>query len=295
MSVVTGRRFQSPILLIAAAVVLFSTGGLLIKKATLSAYEISFGRSLIAAVTVILVTGRAGFRLTRLTALAAIFYAATLLLFVMATKLTTAANAIFLQYTAPVYMLILEPLIFKEKFHRRDILVVGGCLAGMTLFFVGQLRPQDVAGNITALASGLAFALFSLTLRRSLAAGGHAVASVVYGNLLLAAVTAPIFFRGIENLTTTNVLILLALGVFQIGLAYLLFTAGMERGVRSLDAGIVGYIEPALNPVWVFLFIGERPSQYALIGGAMIIAAVMTHTILSAGNRRRAEPVVGPD
>lgn len=289
------RQSKTPILFVIAAVILFSTGGIFIKKASLSAYELSFGRSFIAAIVVALLTRRAGFRLNLLSALAAIFYAGMLLLFVMATKLTTAANAIFLQYTAPIYVLILEPFVFKEKFHPRDIFVVVCCIAGMALFFVGKLRPEDIAGNSAALASGVCFALFSLLLRRSRRAGGNRAASVIYGNLLLALVTAPAFIKGLDHLTLNDVLILLFLGVFQIGIAYILFTTGIERGVRSLDAGIVGYIEPVLNPLWVFLFIGETPSQFALLGGGIIIAAVILHTLWNASANSTVEPTVSPD
>src|SRR5438132_1579281 len=137
----------SPLLFVVAAAVLWSTGGLFIKWTSLSGVELSFGRSLLAAITVAIFTRHEGFGLNRVTALASVLYAALLLLFVLATKETTAANAIFLQYTAPVYLLILEPLIYKEKFRQRDLIVVTVCVIGMSLFFVGKLRPQDVTGN----------------------------------------------------------------------------------------------------------------------------------------------------
>ena len=133
-----------PLLFVVAAAVLWSTGGLFIKWTTVSGWELSFGRSLLAGVTVAIFTRHEGFGLNRVTAIASVLYAALLVLFVLATKETTAANAIFLQYTAPVYLLILEPLIYKEKFRPRDLVVVIACAAGMSLFFVGQLRPQDV-------------------------------------------------------------------------------------------------------------------------------------------------------
>src|SRR5438552_6429392 len=152
----------SPLLLVLGAAVLWSTGGLFIKATSLSAIELSFGRSLLAAITIAFVTRKEGFRLNRISAITSVLYAALLLLFVLATKLTTAANAIFLQYTAPVYVLILEPLFYKEKFRLRDLLTVAACIGGMSLFFVGKLRPQDVHGNLLALASGVCFALFFL-------------------------------------------------------------------------------------------------------------------------------------
>src|SRR5213595_3831653 len=152
----------SPLLLVVGAAILWSTGGLFIKATHLSAFELSFGRSLLAAITIAIFTRREGFGLNRISALTSILYAALLLLFVLATKLTTAANAIFLQYTAPVYVLILEPLFYKERFRRRDLFTVAACVGGMALFFVGQLKPDDLEGNLYALASGVCFALFFL-------------------------------------------------------------------------------------------------------------------------------------
>jgi len=269
-----------PILFVLAAALLWSTGGLFIKATPLDAFQLSFGRSLFAAVTVAVLTRREGFRVNGLTLVSSVLYAALLLLFVMANKLTTAANAIFLQYTAPVYVLVLEPLLFKERFRRADVFVVVACVAGMSLFFVGQLRPQDLEGNLTALASGACFALFLLSLRHPRASGVNRASSVIYGNLLLCLVTLPSFVPVAGALTTKDFAVVLYLGVVQIGLAYTLFTLGMARGVRSLDAGVVGYIEPMLNPVWVFLFLGERPSNWAVLGGAIIIAAVFVHTLM---------------
>jgi drug/metabolite transporter, DME family len=278
-----------PIIFVLAAALLWSTGGLFIKATPLDAYELSFGRSLLAALTVAFLTRREGFRANGVTVAASVLYAALLLLFVVANKLTTAANAIFLQYTAPVYVLLLEPLFYKEKFRRADILVVLACVAGMSLFFVGQLRPQDVSGNLTALASGLCFALFLLLLRHPRAGRVNRASSVIYGNLILCAVTAPAFAGAAGELTLRDALIVAYLGVFQIGLAYTLFTEGIARGVRALDAGVVGYVEPMLNPIWVFLFLGERPTRWAILGGAIIITAVLAHTVMLA-RRKIREP-----
>ena len=229
------------------AATIWSTGGLFIKATTLSGLQISFGRSLLAAITVALLTRREGFGLNRYTALASVLYAELLVLFVLATKQTTAANAIFLQYTAPVYVLVLEPLLYKEKFRRRDMITVAICVAGMSLFFVGKLRPQDVTGN-----------------------------------LLVVLITAPVGLAALLHISVADASRVAYLGIVQIGFAYLLFTLAMARGVRSLDAGIIGYVEPVLNPIWVFLFIGERPSRWALLGGAIIIAAVIIHMLTEA-------------
>ncbi len=277
----------SPLHFVLAAVIIWSTGGLFIKWASLSGLELSFGRSLLAAITVAIFTRREGFGINRVTAVASLLYAALLLLFVLATKETTAANAIFLQYTAPLYVLILEPLFYKEKFRRRDLLTVIACAVGMSLFFVGKLRPQDVTGNLLALASGLCFAFYFLLLRHSSSRDVNRASSVVYGNLLVVLIAAPAGLAALPGLGLHDGLAVLYLGVVQLGVAYTLFTLGMSRGIRSLDAGIVGYIEPVLNPIWVFLVLGERPSKWALVGGAIIISAVVAHTSFKAKQGRR--------
>ena len=275
-----------PLLFVVAAAVLWSTGGLFIKWTSVSGLELSFGRSLLAAITVAIFTRHEGFGLNRVTAIASVLYAALLVLFVLATKQTTAANAIFLQYTAPVYLLILEPLIYKEKFRRRDLIVVIACVAGMSLFFVGKLRPQDVTGNLLALASGFCFACYFLLLRHSTARAVNRASSVIYGNLLVVLIAAPAGISALSGMSRHDAVSIAYLGVVQIGLAYTLFTVAMARGVRSLDAGIVGYVEPVLNPIWVFLVLGEQPTKWALVGGAIIVVAVVVHTLLEARRDR---------
>jgi DME family drug/metabolite transporter len=276
----------TPLLFVFAAALLWSTGGLFIKWTTLSGLELSFGRSFFAIFTVAYFTRHEGFRLNGFTAAASVLYAVLLILFVLATKETTAANAIFLQYTAPVYLLILEPIVYKEKFRSRDLITVVVCLGGMALFFVGQLRAQDVTGNLLALASGLLFAVYFLMLRHPRAREVNRASSVIYGNILSVIITAPWGIAAIASLTVHDLVGVAYLGVVQLGIAYTLFTVAMSRGVRSLDAGIICYTEPVLNPVWVFLVLGERPSGWALLGGAIIIIAVITHMLLDARGKR---------
>lgn len=258
-----------------------------IKWTSLSGLELSFCRSFLAAITVAIVTRHEGFGINRVTATASVLYAVLLILFVLATKETTAANAIFLQYTAPVYLLVLEPLVYKEKFRSRDLITVLVCVGGMALFFVGQLRPQDVTGNLYALASGLCFALYFLLLRHPKAREVNRASSVIYGNVLAVLMTAPWGLAAIPDLNLHDTLSVIYLGVVQLGIAYTLFTVAMARGVRSLDAGIICYIEPVLNPVWVFLVLGEQPSRWALLGGAIIVTAVIVHMLLDARLKRR--------
>lgn len=274
-------------MLVLAAAFLWSTGGLFIKWNSLSGLELSCLRSFFSLVTIAIITRREGFGLNVVVGAAALLYAVLVILFVMATKETTAANAIFLQYTAPVYLLILEPLVYKEKFRGRDLVTVLVCVGAMALFFVGQLRPQDVAGNVMALASGFCFALYFLLLRHPQARLVNRASSVIYGNLLVVLVAAPWGFAALPQLSGHDWVSVVYLGVVQLGISYALFTTGMMRGVRSLDAGIICYIEPVLNPVWVFLVLGERPSRWALLGGGIIIVAVIIHMLLDARTKLR--------
>lgn len=249
--------------------------------------ELTFWRSLLAAMTVGLFTRREGYGFNGLTAITSILYAALLLCFVMATKLTTAANAIFLQYTAPVYLLILEPLFYKEKFRLADLLTVTACVAGMSLFFFSLLNPQAIKGNSIALASGLCMAFYFLLLRHPHSQKINRASSVIYGNLLLVLLTSFAGIKALPGMSLPDAAILIYLGVVQLGLGYTLFTLGIARGARALEAGIIGYIEPVLNPVWVFLVLGERPSRWAIFGGAIIIIAVISHTLRNARESRR--------
>ena len=286
-----------PVILVLLAVLLWSTGGLFIKMTTLDAFAVNAGRSLFAAITVAIFTYRKGLRLDRFTLLTSLLYAGTLSCFVYANKQTTAANAIFLQYTAPIYILVLSPFILKEKFRFPDLITVVFCLAGMSLFFLetpgaaeNRLASNVFLGNIVALLSGIFFGLYFVFLRhpRSLENRNPAL-SVFYGNLLIVLFMLPLLWQNPPAPNGKDWLAILFLGVFQIGIAYVLLTSGIAGGVRSLDASIIGFVEPLLNPVWVFLFVGETPSQWAIIGGAIIIITVVAHTIIN--HRKTVRPL----
>ena len=205
--------------------------------------------------------------------------------------MTTAANAIFLQYTAPIYILLFAPFVLKEKFRFADLMTVAICLAGMVLFFVdvapnSELPPDtQFIGNILGLCSGVSLGGYMLLLRHPKAYKQNPASSVFYGNIFACLVMLPFFITNPSTWQGTDYFSVIFLGVFQIGLAYFLFTYGVSHGVRSLDASIIGFIEPLLNPVWVFLIIGERPSTWAIIGGIVIIAAIILHTLRTTKNQ----------
>ena len=227
-------RRSGPWLILAAAA-LWSTAGAAIKLCSLNAWQISLGRSLVAAVVLWLFLPGARARPTRSTWAVAVAYAVTVVLFTVANKLTTSANAIFLQDTAPLYVLLLSPLLLRERPTRGELLSVPLFLVGLLLFFRDQLTPGQVSGNLIALLSGVAFALCILGLRRL---GGNNAPAVLLGNLLAGAASLPGSVGG-PALTPRDVAIVLFLGVFQLGLSYALFARGAEAhaGHRGLAVG----------------------------------------------------------
>jgi drug/metabolite transporter (DMT)-like permease len=271
-------------LLVALAALLWSSSGLFIKVLPLGALQICFARSLVAALTIAAVVrlrgGRPFPRPDLLSLACAASYAGVLILFVSATKLTTAANAIFLQFSAPIYLVFLEPRVTGRALRGRDLVAVGLCLAAMGLFFVGRLGLGSLAGNLLGVASGLCLALFSLTLKlqRERRPDVDPISAILLGNLLVALLCAPLALPGFRP-TLPQAGILLYLGVFQIGLAYLLFNAGM-RHLSATAAVVTGTLEAVLNPVWVFLGMGERPSAWALLGGLLILGTIGWYTLL---------------
>ncbi len=297
INAMNSRKFP-PVAFVLIAVLLWSTGGLFIKYTTLDAFSVNLGRSLLAALTVAVFTFRKGLKPDLFTLFTSLLYAGTLSCFVYANKTTTAANAIFLQYTAPIYILILSPFILKEKFRVSDLITVVICLAGMSLFFLepqtatNKLASNVFVGNLAALASGVFFGLYFVFLRhpRSLENRNPAL-SVFYGNLLIVLFMLPLILGNPPQPGINDLLAILYLGIFQIGIAYVFFTVGIARGVRSLDASIVGFVEPLLNPVWVFLFLGERPSVWAILGGIIIIGGVVFHTVKQNLNKPALTPI----
>jgi drug/metabolite transporter (DMT)-like permease len=275
---------QKGLLAVLGAAVLWSTGGLLIKWVTLDALGVTMWRSLFAAATIaILVRPRLDlpWRLSRLTWAIAIAYALTLVMFVSATKLTTAANAIFLQYTAPVYLLIASPLLLRERVTRLDVATVAVAFGGMSLFFLGRLEGEALLGNILAAASGVTLAAMFMLLRAPGCSDETRPRAMLLGNLLLVvSLTVVNAGRGEVELFTPSLRDLaglIFLGVVQIGLAYLLFAYAL-RTVPALEASLIGMLEPVLNPVWVYLVLGEEPGRWAILGGLIIISAVSLRT-----------------
>jgi len=280
------------IIAVLAAAMLWSSGGLFIKAVSLDALGVTMWRSLLAGAALACFTRTVPphpLRASRLEWALAVSYALMLVFFVSATKLTTAANAIFLQYTAPLYVLVLSPIFLAERPSRFDLLCVAVAFGGMGLFFVGKLETDDLGGNLCALTSGAAFAAFLTLLRAPGCVPATRPRSMILGNALLVASLAGVNLARGDSAPFTpgpaDIAGLVVLGVFQIGLAYAFFGFGIHR-VAALEASLIGMLEPVLNPVWVFAFLGETPGWWAVAGGAVIIAAVTVRTVAAERGRR---------
>ncbi len=272
-----------------AAALLFSTGGAAIKATALTGWQTAGLRSAVAAAALYALLPQAR-RLRDWRAwLTGVAYALTLVFFVQANKLTTSANAIFLQSTAPAYLLVLGPLLLHEKPRRRDLVVAAALACGMALFLTGAERgaataPDPAQGNLWAAASGLTYAFALAGLRwqaHHSGQSGAALSTITAGNVLAAALCLP-FSLPLEAAQPLDWAVIGYLGVFQIGLAYWCLTRGM-RHVPAFEASILLLAEPVLNPVWTWLLLGERPAGQALAGGAAILAATLWKALSERG------------
>ncbi|HET7785327.1 MAG TPA: EamA family transporter [Myxococcales bacterium] len=277
------RQMRAALLAVAGAAILWSSGGLFIKLAPMPALAVACGRSLIAGLFYLALL-RPDLRKARWATAAA--YAACIVTFVSATKLTTAANAIFLQYTGPAYVLVLSPFLLDEPFRPIDAICVALSLAGMSLFFVGKVEAGQALGNALGIVSGVFFALTVVLLRRDARSGsGDALPATALGNLLAAAATLPFALRALPAmLTPAGAGVLLYLGIVQLGLAYWLFIKGVRR-VPAAEASLICMLEPVLNPVWVLIGFGERPGAWAVAGGAIVVGAVVVRTLVPQAQR----------
>ena len=287
-----------PRLRIAGAALLFSTGGAAIKACHLTSWQVAGLRSAIAAIAILAMMPASRRRWTRGSTLLGAAYAATMVLFVTANKLTTAADTIFLQSTAPLYVLLLSPWILKEHLKARDLVFLLAMAAGMACFFVGTPQamasaPHPLLGNALALLSGVFWGSTVVGMRwlsrREDPSG--AAAMIVAGNVIAALVCAPFALADGATLAAARPVdfaVVVYLGVFQIALAYVLLTAAMQH-VPALEASLLLFVEPVFNPLWAWFAQGERPGRLAVAGGLVILAA----TAWRSWSERRLAPQSG--
>lgn len=281
---------------LATAAALFSTGGAAIKAAEFTGWQTAGLRSGIATVAILLMTPAARRGWTGRAVLVGFAYAACLTLFVLANRLTTAANTIYLQSTAPLYLLVLSPWLLKEPIRRQDLGFMAAVGLGLALFFVSAeppvaTAPDPVRGNILALVSGFCWALTVCGLRW-LGSGngnrGSAVAAVVSGNLTAFLVAIPMALP-LGAHAPVDWAVVIYLGVFQIAVAYVFVTSALTH-IPALEASLILLIEPVLNPVWAWLFQGERPGAWAVLGGAIIVGSTAVKGWLDARSQRVIVP-----
>ena len=269
----------------AICAVLWSLAGVLIKKISAGPMVIAGIRSLFAAVCTFLYMKIAKIKLgiNKRVLLGSFFTSATFLLFVSANKMTDAANAIVLQYTQPIFILIFSWLFFKEKLLKKDIAVAFCTLFGVALFFADNLSGDKMLGNFVAIGAGASIAIAFMIYEHVTKA--ERLTGMFFGHLLTAGVGICCFAVNPEVLTGSDVFYMGILGIFQLGIAYVFFCLAVDK-ISGFACSVIGAIEPLLNPVLVMIFIGEKPGKFALIGSIVVISAVTVWCMLDAKNNQ---------
>ncbi len=250
---------------------------MLIKYVPWTPLAVASGRGLVAAAFLACMIRPLRFTWSPIQLSAAVAYAACTITFVAATKLTTAANAILLQYTAPIYVAFLGAWLLKERARPIDWLTIAIALGGMGLFFADELEATSALGNGIAIASGVCFAAMTVLLRKQ--KDGSPVESIILGNLLAGLIGLP-WLLASPAPSPLGWVAFAALGVVQLGVSYLLYSYAI-RHVSAMEAVLIPVVEPILNPVWALLVLGETPGPWAIAGGAIVLAAVTVRAVVS--------------
>lgn len=272
-------------MLICAA--LWSVAGIFIKLIPWNGFAVAGMRSLIAGLTIavyMLITRRR-YILSRRTVIGGIMTAGVYTCFTVANKLTTAANAIVLQYTCPVFIVILSAIFLKQKIRKNDLAVVIATLAGIALFFFDQLKPGYILGNFVAIAAGMFMAVMFILVGNM--EGDERFSTITNGQFLTFFVGLPFIIATKPEFTAAATASILVLGVFQLGISYILYVKSTQY-CPPLACCLLGALEPLLNPVWVLIFDGERPGVWALIGGIIVVVSI---TLWCIFDRDKKEPV----
>jgi drug/metabolite transporter (DMT)-like permease len=255
---------------------LWSLGGVLIKQIGWSAMAIAGTRCAIAIPVLLIIFRKSHLTWSAAQLIGAAAYAATLILFVCATKLTTAANAILLQYTAPIYVALFSACFLGERATRLDWMIIGIALSGVVLFFLDKLTPGNWWGNILAVLSGVSFATMILCMRKQ--KSSFPLGSIFLGNVITVLICLPFMLRSQPG--QGDWLYLSILGLFQVGVAYIMYSAAIRR-VTAMQAILIPMIETGLNPMWTFIFLDEQPGRWAIVGGIIIVSSVVVRTVIS--------------
>ena len=263
---------------------LWSIAGIFIKLIPWNGFAVASMRSLVAGCVIALYMGMKRFRFipSRQALVAGVLEGCVYLCFVCANKLTTAANAIVLQFCSPVFIVIFSALFLREKIKRRDAAVVLFTLAGITLFFLDRIEGGYVLGNCVAILAGMVMAGMFMTIGKL--GGAERFSAVLIGQIFAFLVGLPFCFTRSMEFTAVPVLSVLILGVFQLGISYILYAKSADY-CPPLACCLLGALEPLLNPVWVFLFNGERPGPFALVGAVVVIGAITVWCVAGAKDK----------
>jgi drug/metabolite transporter (DMT)-like permease len=275
---------RKALLFLAICAILWSTSGVLIKMMDWQPLAILAGRGLFTSLVFLVYLRRIPTQWNRWQLLAAAASIMTQFLFITATKLTTAANAIFLQYTAPIYVVLLAFWFLRERPSRTDWASMFVIFLGLLLFFGDKLSADGFYGNILAVLSGVTSAVMVVSFRAQ--KDGAPAESILIASLVVGVFGFPFVLK--ETWTIANWTIIAFLGIFQIGLAFVFFTQAIKH-IPALEANLVGTLEPVLNPLWVFLFLGEGMGAFALIGGLVVLGGVILSAVGSARAAREGE------
>jgi drug/metabolite transporter (DMT)-like permease len=274
-------KHRSAVVLLLITSVLWSLGGVLIKSAEWPSLAKAGARSFLAAIVLLAWIRRPVFSFSRVQILAAVAYTGTVALFVVANDRTTAANAIFLQYTAPIYVALLGHWLLGEKSRRLDWICIAIALCGIALFFGDDFDTRGAWGIAAAMGSGLSFAVMVLCLRHE--KDRSPATSLLLGNILTVLIAIPSAIQaGLPSAQTAG--ILAVLGVFQLGIPYVLYSISIQR-VSALEAILIPMLEPILNPIWVALQRGEVPGRWSIVGALLVLVAVGVRAVWSTGEK----------
>ncbi len=258
------------------ASVFWSIAGLFIKQISWHPLAIAGLRSLICGIFLFVFIDKKKIRIDKTILLGALMYTLVAGLFVVANKLTTTTNAILLQFTAPIWVIVISVLFLRKRFSKSDIGAVLAVAAGMILFFFGDLEMGGILGNFLAIGAGVALAVMLLIMRK--ADDVDPLLVPVLGNFMLFVFTLPFLLLFPPALNYVNVVNIVVLGILQLGMGYLLFSVAVPY-VTTLEASLIMVIEPLMSPVWVFLFLGEAPTFYSIVGGIIVVLTVLTYQI----------------
>ncbi len=273
------------LLLLVLTAALWSLGGLLIKSVNAHPLAISGIRSAIAAVVILIYIRKPRFTWSFAQIAAAVSYAATVILFVSANKFTTAANAILIQYTAPIYVALFSAWLLKEKVKGIDWVAIAVVLGGMVLFFMESLDTRGLLGNLFAALSGLSFGLFAIFMRMQ--KDESPIESVILGNLITALIGVPFLFEAMPS--SQGWLCLILLGIVQLGIPYILYSEAIKNAT-ALEATLIPVIEPILNPIWVALLLHEIPGLLSILGGIIVVVAVTLRCVVVSIQAQKEKP-----